>query len=55
MLIASYDRQLENAEARIRRKNKWILAFAVVFALMFILLLLVMLYDAIRPDIGWVQ
>ena len=55
MLIASYDRQLENAEARIRRKNKWILAFAVVFALMFTLLLLVMLYDAIRPDIGWVQ
>lgn len=55
MLIASYDRQLENAEARIRRKNKWILAFAVTFALMFILLLLVMLYDATRPDIGWFQ
>ncbi len=55
MLIASYDRQLENAEARIRRKNKWILAFAIAFALMFVLLLLVMLYDATRPDIGWFQ
>lgn len=53
MLIASYDRQLENAEARIRRKNKWILAFAVTFAVMFVLLLLVMLYDATRPEIGW--
>lgn len=55
MLIASYDRQLENAEVRIRRKNKWILAFAVTFALMFVLLLLVMLYDATKPDIGWFQ
>lgn len=55
MLIASYDRQLENAEARIRRKNKWILAFAVTFAVMFVLLLLVMLYDATRPEIGWFQ
>ena len=55
MLIASYDRQLEAAEARIRRKNKWILAFAITFATMFFLLLIVLLYDATMPNIGWFQ
>lgn len=55
MLIASYDRQLEAAEVRIRRKNKWILAFAITFATMFFLLLIVLLYDATMPNVGWFQ
>lgn len=55
MLIASYDRQLETAEARIRRKNKWILAFAIAFGVMFAFLLCLLAWDVTHPNMGWIQ
>lgn len=55
MLIASYDRQLEAMEARIRRKNKWIFSFAVAFGTIFAAVLFVLIYDITHPTVGWFQ
>lgn len=54
-MTTSYDKILTIKDEVIRQKNRWISILAVALGVMILALILLLGYDIIHPDFGWVQ
>lgn len=55
IITDSYERHIQGYERILKRKNKWITTLAIAFGVIVATILVVLIYDSMHPDMGWIR
>lgn len=55
IITDNYERHIQGYERILKRKNKWITTLAIAFGVIVATILVVLIYDSMHPDMGWIR